>query len=315
MSNTNYMSFILGLTGVICNLLSICVFSRKKLKQHSFPIYWQTRSIFDIIFLTIFSILYPILNLLKFESNGTSSLFCLFDYYLPYFINETSLLLESLITFDRFVIIVLSNKNCLKKQMKKRSVQIGLILALIAYSLLTNITNTRKSYCFDNKWLDDMILFAVILVLIKAVVLFFLVIIVNPILCFLIISRILSNRTPNQLSSTVLDRKFAISAISLNFKSLVLRVMFNGLSFLYLNFPSEKKSIILSIIIYVSVIDKISIFLINMLVNSVFRQEFLSLIGCYKSTNSTNSESVERMNTNYQREQNDNSLLPVEGTV
>ena len=137
--------------------------------------------------------------------------------------------------------------------------------------------------------------------------------IVNPILDVLIISHILSNRTFNRTSSTTIDRKFAISAISLNMTSFVLKLSFfsANLASLLMKFPREKTSYIFSISVYVTLIDKIDIFFINVLVNSVFRRAFLFLIGCYKSTNTTiASRTISTINNHRQR--NHNSLLPVE---
>ena len=314
-SERNYMLMVIGLTGVICNLLSICVFGRKQLNQHSYSFYWRAKAIFDILLLANAFRVWAKYSL-NFDLNVASPFFCILSDYLSYVFYGTSPLFESLITFDRFVIIVWSNKHRLNKQMKKRSVQIGLILALISYSLLTNI-----SIPFSNRFIKDPtycyipvdgIKIAWIFALTNALVLN---LIVNPILDVLIISHILSNRTLNRLSSTILDRKFAISAISLNLTSLVLKLTFylTNLVSLFLNLPREKTSIIFSISVYVTLIDRVDIFFVNMLVNSVFRQEFLSLIGCYRSSNSTNSERVERMVTNNHREHNDNSLLAVEG--
>ena len=310
MSDRNYMLLIIGLTGVICNLLSICVFNRKQLKQHSYSFYWRTKAVFDIILLINAFRVWAKYSL-NIDPNLISPLFCRFNDYLIYVFNGTTSLFESLITFDRFVIIVWSNKHRLNKQMKNRSVQIGLILALIAYSLLTNISIPLSNrfikepitYCFIPV---DGIKIAWIFALTNALVLN---LIVNPILDVLIISHIISSRPLNRLSSTILDRKFAISAICLNLTSLVLRLTFylTNLVSLFLKLPREKTSIIFSFSVYVTLIDKIDIFFINVLVNSVFRQEFLSLIGCYKNSNS------ERVIASNHREHNHNYSLPVEG--
>ena len=199
--------------------------------------------------------------------------------------------------------------------MKKRSFQVGLILASIVYSICSNISiplsnrliNEPITYCYIS--IDGMKM-AWIFALFNAVIVN---LIVNPILDVLIISHILSTRPLNRSSSTILDRKFAISAISLNLTSLVLKFTFYlaNLASLFMKLPREKTSIIFSVSVYVTLIDKIDIFFINVLVNSVFRQEFLSLIGCYKSTNTTIASRTISTN-NHRRQRNDNSLLPVE---
>ena len=288
-SETNYMLMLIGLIGVISNLLSICVFSRKQLKQHSYSFYWRTKAIFDILLLTSLFRIW-IKYSLNIDLNVTSPLFCRFSDYLIYVFACTSSLIESLITIDRFFIIVWSNKHQLKKQMKKRSVQIGLILALIVYSMCTNI-----SIPLSNRLIQDPTYCLIKLEGMKIVWILALIgtiivnLIMNPILDILIISHIISNRTLNRSSSTIQDRKFAISAISLNMTSLVLKLTYfsANLASLFLSLPPEKTSTIFSISLYVMLIDRIDIFFVNVLVNSVFRQEFLSLIGCYKSSNTT----------------------------
>ena len=313
-SETNYMLMVIASTGIICNLLSICVFSRKKLNQHSYSVYWRTKAIFDILLLTNLIRVWAKYSL-NLDLNVTSTLFCRFTDYLTYVFVVSSSLIESLITFDRFFIIV-RPKHQLNKQMKKRSFQIGVILASIIYSIFSNITIPLSNrliqdptYCYIP--VDGMKI-AWIFALFNAVIVN---LIVNPILDVLIISHILSNRPLNRTSSTILDRKFAVSAISLNLTSLVLKFTFylaNLLS-IFMEFPREKTSIIFSVSVYVALIDKIDIFFINVLVNSVFRQEFLSLIGCHKSTNTAIAARTISISNNH-RQPIDNSLLPVERT-
>ena len=87
---------------------------------------------------------------------------------------------------------------------------------------------------------------------------------------------------------TVIDRQFAITAIAINLSSLIFRIPLIVGNFLSAHFSPEKKEMIFTICLTITLLDKTDMFLINVFVNSLFRREFLSIIR-FNKTNSTSN--------------------------
>lgn len=112
--------------------------------------------------------------------------------------------------------------------------------------------------------------------------------IINPILDFKIISYVFSTRGGSFMT---MRRKFATSAICLNINSLLYKLLFiigNFVSKCFFDIGSYQSDVVYSICLSVVLVEKSDVFLINILVNSVFRQEFLSMIRIKNSNNNNN---------------------------
>ena len=290
----NIQAFI-SLVGITCNILSILVFEQKKLKKFSYSIYWKTMSIFDsLILLNI--IRHWIRDFLEVDIDLISPSFCRLSTYLSYVAGAISMCLESLIIFDRFFIIVYPNRF---KIIKERRFQITAISLSIVYCLLINV-NLPLNYRLDestgiNGTLICHVPIKVIKLQMLVVLLHVLIsnVIINPILDIKIIYRIIStrgnvNKRLNRLTSS--DWQFAVSAIGLNMNSLFFKLVFLLCNLLPIFFKlgNEQIEMIFSIGLCVMLIERVDIFFINMIVNSTFREEFLSMFG-FKVNNGSSS--------------------------
>lgn len=274
---------LISLVGITCNILSILVFERQKLKKFSYSIYWKTMSIFDsLILLNI--IRHWIRDFLEVDIDLISPSFCRFSVYLSYVAGAISMCLESLIIFDRFFIIVYPHRF---KIIKQRRFQITAISLSIVYCFLINV-NLPLNYRLDESTgtLTCHVPLRVIKLQMLVVLLHVLVsnVIINPILDIKIIYRIIStrgnvNKRLNRLSSS--DWQFAVSAIGLNMNSLFFKLVFMLCNLLPIFFKLENEQIEMnfSIGLCVMLIERVDIFFINMIVNSTFREEFLSMFG------------------------------------
>ena len=284
----------IALIGIILNTLAICVFQRKELKKHSYSIYWKTKALIEsLVLLHIFRVFAK--HFLNADLNLISPIFCRLVNYFGYVTFGISLWLECIITFDRFFIIVYPNRFGF---MRKRSFQMTAILFVVVYSLVIYSTypfNTRLDKVVDlingtssSKKCHVSVNIVKSMWIISLVNTFIVNIVVNPVLDLIIISRIISTRrNARHLNRwTINDRKFAVSAIGLNINSLILKFPFFLVNLLAKKFAFniEQTEMVYSITLCISLIDKVDVLLLNLLVNSIFRREFLSMVGFYKKS-------------------------------
>lgn len=291
MSNSSYVNYhergnlmskniqaLIGLIGIILNITAICVFERKQLKKCSYSVYWKAIACFDS-FVLLHTFRHWARHFLDADIDLISSLFCRFNEYQPYVAGTISLWFETVITLDRYFTIVHSNRFA---STKKRPFQIAVISLIIAYSLLVCMSYplNYRLYRVDDVWkcqapIDSLKLQSIINIANVLIV----NLVINPILDLKIISHIVRTR-PNvrNVRFKAIDRKFTFSAILLNVNSLVLKLTFviGHLFSIYLNLDYET---VFSVCFSTAIIEKADVFIINVLVNSIFRQEFLSMIG------------------------------------
>ena len=282
----------IAIIGIVCNILAICVFERKELKKYSYSFYWKILAFFkSLILLHVFRNLSK--HFLNYDIDLISTLSCHFHEYLGFVCGMVVLCLETLITLDRYVKIIYGKRTntCV---FKKRSFGYVSVIVIIVYSMLFNI-QLPLNYRLEKEngsWIchvpRETLKSNSTFHLINVVVL---QLFTNTILDVSIIYHIISIRgnvrrgVNNRFSS--IDRQFAISAITINISSLVLKLPFilgNFFGF-HLNLGAEKLEIIYTISLTSSMVNKSDLFFISMLVNSLFRQEFLSMIQCEPASN------------------------------
>jgi hypothetical protein len=277
----------IGLIGITCNILSILVFERKPLKKHSYAIYWKWIAVFDSLLLlhTFRNWLRHFLNM---DIDLISPLFCRLVEYHGYVSGGISLIIESFITFDRYFAIVHHKRYGIIKQ---RRFQIAAISFAVIFSLLHCI---RMPLNYRLERVNETLICHIPLnvlnlnLFLGAINVFVVNLIINPILDFKIISYVFSTRGGSFMT---MRRKFATSAICLNINSLLYKLLFiigNFLSKCYFDIGSYQSDFVYSICLSVALLEKSDVFLINVLVNSAFRQEFLSMIGVRNSNNNNN---------------------------
>lgn len=291
MSNSSYVNYhergnlmskniqaLIGLIAIILNITGICVFERKQLKKCSYSIYWKASACFDsFVLLHIFR--HWARNFFDADIDLISPVFCRFNEYQPYVAGTISLWLETIITLDRYFTIVHPNRFA---STKKRSFHIAVISLVVVYSLLVCISYplNYRLYRVGDVWkcqapIDSLILQSIINLANVLIV----NLVINPILDLKIISHIVRTR-PNvrNVRFKPIDRKFTFSAILLNVNSLVLKLIFviGSLFSIYVHLDYET---VFSVCFSAAIIEKADVFIVNILVNSIFRQEFLSMIG------------------------------------
>lgn len=117
-----------GLTG---NVLTFCVYARKRLRKFSFSLYMKVLCLTDSILLA-HNFRYWFAFIVQADLTTTSTLLCTLADYHPYFTAIISLWLLTCISADRLVTIMFPNKL---KFIKNKYFQVGLILFVTLYSL------------------------------------------------------------------------------------------------------------------------------------------------------------------------------------
>lgn len=220
-----------------------------------------------------------------------SPFFCRFNEYQPFVACNIAVIIETIITLDRYLLIVHKDQF---KIFKKKSFRITLISFIVVYSLLINIhlplyyrldevstTNGTTKICHisNREWKINSTFFLINVISVSFII--------NPILDFKLIYHIFSTRNQGRLftRSSIINRNFAISAIGLNLNNLILELpIFIGVFFSeFFNLRAENTRIIFIICYCLGLIEKTDVFFINILMSSIFRQEFLSMIGFSKT--------------------------------
>ena len=286
MGNANAVSKFLqgpiGILGIICNTLAILVFQRKKLKKFSYSFYWTILLVFENLLL-LFSFKHWAKQFFEVDIYTISLLYCRLNHFLPFAIATFTIYVEMLIILDRFITIIYGKKCNI---MKQKSFKIIVLSIMLVASLIVNI-KIFFDYRLDiyngtltcNTSVESKLLHSIIYLI--NILIFNLII--NPIIDMKIISHIVSTRGNRGLlnRSAMIDRQFAISAVTINILSLVIKLPFSIGSILavYFNLDPVNFELVYTICANISLIDKCDSFFINMIVNSVFRREFLLMIG------------------------------------
>ena len=283
---------LLALIGLISETLIISVFLRKRLRNHSYAFYSIVMAFFDIL-VCLHTFRHWSALMFAADLDLVSQFFCAIGEYQPYLAATCTLWLLVLISLDRLITIVYSNSNRFRI-LKKRSFQVFVVIILIAcnllmhielplnYTLLTingsNLTVCSIPYEIFNihTWIY---LTNVILII---------VVVIN-ILNFKMITYLLKTRNGLNLKSNRMsvlkDRKFALSSVGLNIANLVCKIPL-GIALLasyYLDFGSDECELLFTICVTITISYNAISFGIYMIVNSIFYDEFLIMIGLKRS--------------------------------
>ena len=284
----------IGLIGIVWNIFAILVFRRKQLKKFSYSFYWKCLAIFENLVL-LHTFRHWARHFLNFDIDLISPFFCRFNEYQPFVFGTAAICVESLITLDRFFTIIYGKRFNIRKLRSIRFVSISLI---IIYSLLLNISlplNFRLDEVSGSNgtWIchisvdifKQISTFALIDVLVFNLL-------INSFLDFSIIYHIISARKKNRMinRSSIIERQFAISAITINITSLLFKLPFFVGNFLgaYFNLAPEQVEFIFQISVTISLFNLSDMLFIHLIVNSTFRREFRSMLGL-KNRSSHNS--------------------------
>lgn len=285
----NVQAFI-AVFGIIGNVLSICVFLRKRFRQFSYSFYSIIMACFDIVVL-LHSIRHWAALVLEADIDLVAPFLCSVGEYQPYVCITVSLWLLALISLDRLLTIQYTNRF---KLFKKRWFQATLAACLLIYSLLLHIQLPLyyKLTAVNGTGLECAIPIEVNTVhsWIYLSNIFLVAIVINNVLSGKMIWYLLStrkaflanwNQSQQNKHSANKDRKFAISSISLNICCMICKLPFSiGLLVTYyLVLNEDQTQLLFTIFVTIYTIDNGFTFVINMLVNSIFYEEFFTMIG------------------------------------
>ena len=295
-ANLKDIHSIIGLIGIIFNILSICVFSRNQLIKHSYSIYWKTKACFDIMLL-LHSLEPWVDYFVGIKTVIISPFFCRFIEYQVYVAAGVSLWLECLIALDRVFNVVYPNRFTFIKQ---KPFQIVIFIVILAYNFLLYIGILLNFHLvlLNGTWICYI---SIDILKINWIIGIYHVLVVNlviiPLLDVRIIYHVVRTRgngnVRRQNYTAMIDRKFAIRAFWINTTNLILRLPFLIAALLLMFIDSLRINgeidTFYSISLCLALLDHVNIFFINFSVNSIFRHEFLTMIGLKKPKRSNSS--------------------------
>ena len=308
--------FIIAVIGLLSNVLSVIVLSRKNLQKHSFAFYIRVMNLFDM-FVLITSFRHWAAFVLDQDLTAVSVLFCKLSEYSVVASSSASVWHLFLVNVDRLVNIVFPQKFLF---FKKKWFQVLLSFTAAAYSFcvylplsiyrdlvtihsfdnLTNVTiESRTCAIVDSK---DMLFYLINFVNSIIVTVFLNNILTMIIIVFVFKSRNKFGNSAKNGSAAVKDRKFAINSIALNIASISFRapLLIAMIISTYLNLDGEIVGMIFTICVAIHTLDSSSALVINYLVNSIFYSEFWKLVGQKR----LQSSSKVLVLTNYTKESN-----------
>jgi hypothetical protein len=298
-----YSFILIIILGIVFNTLAFIVFSRKRFKRTVFATYFRFLIITDTL-----SLLMPLNKILEINYNiyieKISNTLCKLRMYVPYVISPISAWILVIISLDRWMSIVISNKFLIRK---KSGFQILICILIIGFNLIfytpslsfgleeikfiDNLTNeSSKMYsCSSNltllSWMDAF----------QGCFLPFSLMISFSCLTIIFIfntrkKTIISTTNNNNKQSSIKKRdiRFAIVSVSVNVIFLILNSPFTLVNLLDDSTMDQTiYDFLLSIRLFLYYFNFCLVFFINLGVNSTFRDEFLNMIS-KKDTSSLN---------------------------
>ena len=290
-----YFQLVIGITGVIGNILVIVVFSRKSLRKYPYSFFCLVMAISDIGYMIhCFTDWYS--YSLNVNLGTVGSALCPLTAFIPYYFGSLSMFLLTTIAIDRTLTIVYPRKLLI---FKKRWFQIIIVVILASIVMLMNIL-VPLNYRLTEFTFGQMSiricqmpsnLLAIQIWITLSIFLFFNVVINN----FLNIKTILFIRSSRKRvaandrnsSLSTKDRKFAVCSICLNLAAMLFKLPF-FICLIIISYSSYfsigQINMMLQITNTLTYIDNGFSFCINMLVNSMFFNEFLILFRLRKSS-------------------------------
>lgn len=267
---------IIGLVGIIGNLITIIIFGRKTFKKYSYSFYSRLMAFNDILLLA--HTLRHWSNLvLDFNIEFLSPVFCMFLDYHAFVAGSVSLWLRTLIQIDQLSNIVYLNR-C--RALKKRPVQIILVVIVVAVCSLMHLALTFecpsrrvKTYFLSTETISRNLLIVFVNLLFN--------LLVNLALNAVVISfrNSVRKKTQNnmiQIHQHPRNVKLAIGSIGRNIMYFLFKLPFA----LYLIFSSyfqlspEQFQLVFTITVTLSIFKNAATFFINMILNTIFYEEF-----------------------------------------
>lgn len=277
------IQIVFSAIGLCSNVLTFCVYMRKRLRKYSFSLYMKvlvcTSSVGMIHTFRLWAA-----NVMDANLDTVATFFCKFDSYQPYVCSNISLWLLTTISVDRLLTIACPNRFkfvksvyfqiavicviaviCLLQFIDMpiyyQIIQVGPPFNPINLCLLDGTTNSRVN------WIN----------FINLVVLNVFVNNILNVLMVLFINRSRKHIERGNNNTQKRDRRFAMNSIALNLTSSILKLPFSIALMVtnYLPMSIDQIKMIFLITVTIGNLELASSFYINMMVNTVFYNEFL----------------------------------------
>lgn len=342
------LQVVIACVGLAGNVLTFCVYLRKRLRTFSFSLYMKVLCVTDSILL-IHDFRYWAAFIGQADLTTTTDFFCTLSNYHPYFTAIISLWLLTCISADRLVTIMFPNRL---KFIKSRYFQVALVafitlfsmaifiemplsykLVLIPLGPVPNSTNDSFFNNVTNTTISNKIEFMKLCLLDPAVIrriswiniaiLVIVNVVLNNVINVLMIAHLHKSRkqvrthhghhTTNATERR--DRKFAINSIGLNLTSTFCKLPFS-IALLVTNLISmsyDEIQMFFNIMLFIINFDSSASFFVNMIANSVFAKELKTMIGLMmasiSSLGTASNGSVNHLKSNENPHSNPNSHL------
>jgi hypothetical protein len=299
----NYSCQVVVIFGVLGNVLAFVVCSRSKLAKTIFSTYYRFLVSIDTFTLIFHDLRELIQNETGLYVSTVSDDLCRLVKITEYIIPATSGWILVAISLDRLISIKFPTRFGFRK---KRSFQMGLCFILtakdfllysqaffsgvITYTFDNSTRNQTEKFC-QPKSVDFRVLSWIDLFNMSIIPFLLMLACSALMIAYLIETRrnISTSNVTNPSERKKRDRKFALNAIGINLificTNLPLAVMF--LFSNYFEFELElSKAYLYRVLLLLAYVNFSSTFYVNVAVNSIFREEFLSLVFCRPSKNS-----------------------------
>lgn len=287
---------LIGLIGIVGNMLTFCVFLRKPLRKHSYSFYFRIMSWTDtfIIVVTFRHWLRIVLNV---DLDLLGPLFCRLNEYQPYLVASTTIWLRNLILFDRVIRVVYPAHFAVIRRKRFQITAVSIIFvssALLHILIPLNYRLETRIEPSDN--LTHLVCYLPPNVLRTN----FMLVMVNVSICaictfifdFKLISYIFYSRKKlhkkvynNQHPAIIKDRKFALSSVFISLTNFFFQLIFAAsmLTALTLRLNPDQVQLVFIFSLMATSFNFSSVFFVNMSINSIFYNEFFRLSGIKKS--------------------------------
>lgn len=284
---------ILGVLGIVGNILTILVFHRKPLRKLSYCFYWKAMAASNVVLL-----IHTLINwaeyVVDFDIELISPQICTCHLYIAYIFGRFSIWMPTLISIDRILAVVYSSQFKILKFAYFKMIMVALLLAycmlanlrLALNTRLVQVVNQTSAICYlPTETLQLNSFFSLIDITLASIV-------INSVLSarimvFIYSSRIrnLNNRYRSSSSRlTARDRNFCLTSVGLDLISFVCNcialIYLFVQSYLFLN--QDQLNLLLTIMTLISFIDNESLFIVNILFNPSFFKEFRKMFGLKK---------------------------------
>lgn len=314
-----YVCLIIGLVGVTGSVLVIIVFSRRSLRKYSYSFYCKIMAISDIGFLS-YAFIDWVANNLGSNLSTIGPISCQIVQFIPYAFANFSTHLLTVISIDRMITIVYPKRFLVVKKRWFQCLTVAIITVIV---LATNILiplNYRLIEIYPYNFsqpirlclISTQILTTQIWIILPSFII--VNIIFNNLMNIKTIRFIMASRrrvaaNGRNISLSRRDKKFSICSLCLNLAAIFFKMPFflSVIIIGYSNKSVDEISLIMKITGMITYFDSGFSFFINMLVNSVFYNEFLRLFGFKKSNSIETNNSIINNNSNTNKSLKSNS--------